>query len=102
MPSIPKLAVPFRVIGGRPQTVEQDSTEEIANCVWAVLTTPLGSREIDPSFGIPEQVFQQGGVDVDDLRSAIEEQEPRAETALTAGEIEEMAQTVEVNVSGVS
>lgn len=80
----PKLAVPFRLTndGKRAQVIEQDSLEEVTQCVEAILKTPIGSRLENPDFGISDQTFQEGGADLDDLALSIIQWEPRADVVL--------------------
>jgi phage baseplate assembly protein W len=77
--STPHFATPFRLVGGRVAVVEQDSIEEITQCVEACLSTRLGSLVDLPEFGIPDELFKQiPDVDIDAVRAAVEECEPRA------------------------
>lgn len=80
----PKLAVPFRLHhdGTKAHTVEQDSLEEITQCVETILKTPLGSRMENPEFGVPDSAFLEGGADLEDLALAISQWEPRADVIL--------------------
>jgi phage baseplate assembly protein W len=83
MPDTPKLSIPLTITDGRIAQIEQDSEEEIAQCVSAVLRTELGQRIELPSYGLADQAFTEGGADLDAIRSAVEEFEPRAETLTT-------------------
>lgn len=78
----PKLAVPFRIERGRALVVEQDSVEEVTQCVEAILKTPIGSRMENPEFGVPDQTFREGGANLDDLALSITQWEPRADVYL--------------------
>jgi phage baseplate assembly protein W len=91
MTDVPHFALPFRfVTGAGAQTAsaavvtEQDSIDEIAACVLAILLCPIGFRVELPTFGIPDQAFATPGVDEDRLRQAIETWEPRAAVLLDA------------------
>lgn len=96
---IPRLKLPITVTDGRFATVEQDSVDEVAQCVYVVLSYEEGSRPELPDFGIESQLFLQGGVSQDEIRAAVEEWEPRAEV-LTESQVEGlMQQTVRVQVS---
>jgi phage baseplate assembly protein W len=78
---VPQFAVPFRVEDGDVVEVEQDSIEEIEQCVEAILRTIVGSRLLDaPDFGIPDESFvqQTPSPSAAVYIAAIEEQEPRA------------------------
>jgi hypothetical protein len=80
---VPHFAFPFRF--GRPPAVvtEQDSIEEIAGCVLAILLCPLGFRSELPAFGIADPTFRTP-VDLDPIRNAVDVWEPRAGIVLDA------------------
>lgn len=92
MRAVPKSRVPFDL-----GTVEQDSREEIAQCVYVICATPLGSRSDQPEFGISDVAFRKGGVDLTEIRAAIERWEPRAVDLFTDEELLSFVQTVEVD-----
>lgn len=93
----PKLAVPLRVAGGRLATVEQDSDDEIAACVYATVATPRGSRLEEPDYGVEDGEFEQLPFNTDEWVEQIGAWEPRAEVS-TSEEIEEMLDKVTVRV----
>lgn len=96
--STPHLATPFRLVGGRVAVVEQDSIEEITQCVVACLSTKLGSLVDLPEFGIPNELFKQlPDVDVDAVMAAVEDCEPRA-AVLGAATFEDLIARVSVEV----
>jgi phage baseplate assembly protein W len=97
--SIPHFAWPFQVVDGAVQTVEQDSAEEIAQCVEAVLNTPVGSRIDAPDYGVPDETFSQLSVDESAAvyLDAIDAAEPRARV-LGEARVEEMAKRVAIRV----
>lgn len=78
MPDTPHFALPFRFVNGHAAEVEQDTVEDIAACVEAVLRTRPGERDELPEFGTPDLTFTQRPVDTDALLDAVEEWEPRA------------------------
>src|SRR4051794_13576023 len=78
-PTIPKLRVPLRLENGRLALVEQDSQDNVAACVYAILATERGSRLEDPDFGIEDPTFGTMPVDVDEWLEQIAAYEPRAE-----------------------
>jgi phage baseplate assembly protein W len=99
----PHFSLPFRVTpGGAVAVSEQDSVDEIADCVVAVLSYPLGSRPELPDFGVDEQAFVQGGPDLDEIRAAIDAYEPRAsvELELTDDRLLDFVAEVRVGVAG--
>lgn len=81
---IPHFALPFRFVGGHAAVNEQDSVDDVEACVLAVASYPVGSRIEKPEFGVPDQTFRQGGVDVTALEAAVNRWEPRASAAVIA------------------
>ena len=82
---IPHFAYPFEFAGGRARTVRQGTDAEIRGvCCRTILLYPLASRPSVPEFGVEDQSFEQvgedTGPDLDELRAAIEANEPRAVT----------------------
>lgn len=80
MADVPHLRVPLEFVGGKLAVVEQDSTEEVTQCVEAVLRYRKGERLTRPSFGVGDLTFRPilpSGLRVDDLAAALEEHEPR-------------------------
>lgn len=78
----PHFDIPFRFDATSAVCVEQDSIEDITNCVEAVMRYPTGFREDLPEFGIPDQVFTEGNLDVEAVRASVEYWEPRAITTM--------------------
>lgn len=76
---IPHFDLPFRFYGNSTAVVEQDSNEDIANCVEAILRTPSGTRDDVEQFGTDDLTFSNRPVNIDLLTSQILSQEPRAE-----------------------
>lgn len=72
--------LPFRIdpLTGDFATVDQDSEDDIANCVQIVCMTPQGSRYEDPTFGLPELALSRAPVDAAVLLAQISASEPRA------------------------
>jgi phage baseplate assembly protein W len=79
---IPHFSLPFRFAAPQAATNEQDSIEEIADCVLAILACPAGYRVELPEFGLPDPVFSTPGVDTGVMRQVIETWEPRAATSM--------------------
>ena len=61
---------------GQVVTMEQDSYQDVANCVEMVLNTPKNLRSALPEFGIDDPTFTQ--VDPNALRADLQDWEPRA------------------------
>ena len=81
MADVPHFSFPFR-FGPQAAVSEQDSIDEIADCALAVILCPVGYRVELPDFGLADATFSSPRVDTDDIRTAIEAWEPRAQTAL--------------------
>lgn len=82
MPDIdtPHFSLPLRFEGGRLAVTEQDSIEEIGDCVETVLRYRPGDRDDEPEFGTPDQAFEREvGPEIE---AAIAEWEPRADTTV--------------------
>lgn len=96
----PHISFPFRLndSGTGSVVVEQDSDDEIMDCVQVLLSTELGSREEIPSYGIPDQAFKQGGIDEDQVLLAINRWERRAEVFLDTQSIASLVQHAQVNL----
>ena len=93
---LPHVTLPIRF----GNYVEQDSDDEIATCVEAITRCELGFREEAPEFGIPSRLFDMAPLDYESIRSAIEEQEPRASVDVSGSTdlVDEAVQRLEVNI----
>lgn len=79
MADVPHFDIPFRFdTTGHAVTVEQDSLEEISNCVEAVMRTIIGQRIEAPDFGIPDPTFSTQPLALQQIIDAVLVQEPRA------------------------
>jgi hypothetical protein len=56
---------------------EQQSADEVADCVLRIAHTPRGFREELPDFGISDPTFEQVPVDAERMTEEIREWEPR-------------------------
>lgn len=78
---IPHLSLPFRfeahAADGHVVVSEQDSIDDIANCVELIVKTPLGWRDEAPDFGIPDLTFSVLPIGPQTIEQLLEEQEPR-------------------------
>lgn len=90
---IPHLKVPFNIAGSSAAVVEQDSTQEIRQCILAALKTRVGSRVEAPDYGIPDRTFEQLKVNpsADAFLAAVEAGEPRVKL-LAESEVEELVE----------
>lgn len=75
--TVPHLAFPFRFENGSAAVVEQDTVEDVAQCVELIVRTTYGSRIELPEFGVTDQTFRTT-VDRHALLAQIERWEPRA------------------------
>lgn len=78
---VPQFSMPFRFERGAAVVVEQDSVDEIADCVANICRYQPGDRPEKPTFGVPDQTFAQGAVDANVAAAAVRRWEPRAELA---------------------
>jgi phage baseplate assembly protein W len=83
MTDLPHFSYPFRFATPQVAVSEQDSLDEITDCVQVILLYPQGSRPELPAFGLPDPTFSPR-VDTDEIRSVIAEWEPRAMTTFSA------------------
>jgi phage baseplate assembly protein W len=76
----PQISLPFEILpNGRVREVEQDSLDEIAMAVEAILRYPVGYREELPDFGIPDLTFRTDRQEVSNLLlTYVSRWEPRA------------------------
>lgn len=105
----PHFAVPFSLAGPHTSAlvVEQDTAEDIAGCVEAVLRYTVGERLALPEFGITDPTFLREP-DLDEIGAALEEFEPRAQAAirdvtdelLAAQTIDEATRVIRVALEG--
>lgn len=77
-PLVPKLKVPIEMGRNGLRAVEQGSIDEIAQCAYAVLATPVGSRLEDPDLGVEDPTFENFPLDLSSWTDALAIAEPRA------------------------
>jgi hypothetical protein len=76
---VPHFDLPFRFqADGHPAVAEQDTLEDITNCVLAILLTKVGQREDLPDFGVEDLAFDLQPLPLHNLVNDIVAQEPRA------------------------
>ncbi len=100
MTLVPHFSLPFRFATPYAAVSEQDSLDEISDCVYAVLVCPYGFRVELPTFGLPDPTFSVPAPDLDEIRDVIDLWEPRA-SALVATYpdlVDELIAHVEVDV----
>jgi hypothetical protein len=75
---VPHFDLPFRLGSVGAICVEQDTIDDIANCVTAIVSTHLGWRAEVPTFGIPDVTMRRQPLGSEDISNWIANQEPRA------------------------
>lgn len=98
---VPHMQWPFRMGGVNSSGiafVEQDSPEEIEQCVALVLVTRPGDFPDEPTLGLIEPAFRQGGVSQADIEAAVHRWEPRAQINFTSDELVAVTQTLGIEV----
>jgi hypothetical protein len=78
MTDVPHFDLPFQLGRAGANTVEQDTIEDIANCVTAIASTHIGWRAEAPTFGVPDLAMRRQPIGADDINTWIANQEPRA------------------------
>ena len=63
--------------------VEQNSFQEIANCVETIIRTPLGFRDDTPDFGFPDLTMLEQPVINKDVVELVQSQEPRSSVLIS-------------------
>jgi|SRR6185437_3921158 len=61
--------------------VEQDTLDDISQCVEMILSTPKGQRTMIPALGFPDPTFQYP-VDKNQMNQIIQTFEPRADVSI--------------------
>lgn len=84
--SIPHLDLPFRFVSDQGSltvaTVEQDTIDDVANCVQAVLRCPTGFRPELPEFGLDDLTFRMLPIEMQEILDAVLRWEPRAQITM--------------------
>lgn len=99
---IPHLKLPLSLDpNGGLSTLEQDSPEDVTQCVAVLLGTDLGERIEDPDYGIEAGLFEVA-TDIGAILDKVEEYEPRAEVELNPGEVTDLVRDIlaEVRLNG--
>lgn len=76
--SLPHFSLPLRYTNGSAQVNEQDSLDDIADCVYAICKTNPGDRTELPDFGLLDMTFGQEPLSAGSAQTQIEQWEPRA------------------------
>jgi hypothetical protein len=73
----PHFDLPFR-IGTKTAEVQQDTIDDVTNCVEVCVRTHIGRRKELPQFGIEDLTLRDQPVRMADVLRRIAENEPRA------------------------
>jgi hypothetical protein len=97
----PHFDLPFTLGRGGANVVEQDSIDDIVNCVVAIAVTHVGWREEVPEFGLPDYTFHNQPLGANNIQALIGSQERRAllMVAEQRDRIDYLIDRVEVGVS---
>src|SRR5687767_2556523 len=97
----PHFAAPFR-FGLKGAVVnEQDSEQEIDDCVETILRYEIGHRPEKPDFGRPELIFEESPIDITKLQEAIDTWEPRNEMAVGRANLDKLDELItKIRVGG--
>src|SRR5689334_8573327 len=101
MAVVPHFAYPFRLSARGADVLEQDSMDEISQCVQMLVSTNLGTRIELPDYGIPDQTFvADDQVNTAVIRAQCSTWEPRAEVALasTPDQFDELVRNLRITV----
>ncbi len=99
MAQVPHIKLPYTLTDAGTAVVEQDSHEEIRQCVELILRTEVGSRIEVPEFGIEDLAFARSTDQIEqEVLRAVEEWEPRA-GAIADAEILEMSAKVGIEIA---
>jgi len=79
----PHFDIPFRLYATGAPVVEQDTFEDVANCVEVICRTPYGFRDDAPDFGFPDLELRTQPLVTAEVQEVIDAQEQRANIVLT-------------------
>lgn len=100
MADIPHFSFPFRraATGKSVVVTEQDMDDEILDCLEVLLTTERGERIDLPDYGLPDPLFVQSGMSLETVQQVIATWEPRANAAVTRGDLVDMLDRIRIEV----
>lgn len=99
----PHFNLPFRLGAQGADVVEQDTLEDVANCVTAIVSTHIGWRDEVPDFGIPDLSMRKQPIGTSEINSMIASQEPRAVLIINErpGQSDDLIDLINIGVSTV-
>jgi hypothetical protein len=97
----PHFDLPFVLGRAGANVVEQDTIDDVVNCVLAIALTHVGWREEVPEFGLPDYAFHDLPLGADDIKMTMSIQERRAVLLVTEhpDKIDYLIDRVNVGVS---
>lgn len=101
---VPHFNFPFQFDKqtGHAQMVEQDTDEDVTNCVYAACLTTRGTRFFVPNFGISDYLFTNMPIDDTRLQGEVLESEPRADAEIIEEMIDEgLSEYLELGVGSL-
>lgn len=78
----PHFNFPFAIRGSSVAVVEQDTLDDIYNCITVIILTHVGWRPEAPKFGVPDFTFLKQPIGRDHILQILQTQEPRAALAI--------------------
>jgi phage baseplate assembly protein W len=78
----PHFSLPLRFNRNTFVVSEQDSEEEILDCIELILRYTHGDRPEKPTFGLPDQTFASPNPNEDLIRASLAEWEERVGTEI--------------------
>ncbi len=90
MAELPHFSLPFRLQGASFAVSEQDTIDEIADCVELILRTEQGQRATLPAFGRPEMLAFTTDRELArvQVQQAIDDSEPRVRATVQRGDLD--------------
>lgn len=101
MTDVPHITYPFHWgPHGNAAVVEQDTLDEIINCVEVVVRTDIGALPDLPAMGITDPTFKRI-TNMNQLSREINEWEPRAAIQLTThiDDVDQLVEVVQLEIS---
>ena len=79
-PLVPHFSFPMKYnpVNGTMTAVEQDSLDDIYNCVHATVRTRPGQRQMQPEFGVTDVTFMEQNIDLAEMKADVRRWEPRS------------------------
>ena len=79
---IPHVAIPLTFLAGGAGGMdmnEQDTLDDVYDCVQAIIRCPEGYRPELPGFGIADQTFTENTIDLELIADKVRTWEPRSD-----------------------